>query len=110
MTVDLFVQPIQILVGMALVIYTLGYSALVGMAVRLPNQFHVSKANCAGFMLCWTNTGFHVRPDGPVSSTSIDPYRRPSQTSYRSHRRYPVDQAIRTYGDLWGEGEEAARG
>ena len=33
MTLDLVVQPIQIIVGMALIIYTLGYSALVGLAV-----------------------------------------------------------------------------
>ena len=33
MTLDLAVQPLQILVGMGLIIYTLGYSALVGLAV-----------------------------------------------------------------------------
>ncbi|ORY22828.1 ABC transporter type 1, transmembrane domain-containing protein [Naematelia encephala] len=33
MTVDLVVQPLQIVVGIALLIYTLGYSALVGLAV-----------------------------------------------------------------------------
>jgi hypothetical protein len=33
MTLDLVVQPIQILVGIALLIWTLGYSALVGLAV-----------------------------------------------------------------------------
>ncbi len=33
MTLNLVVQPLQILVGIALLIYTLGYSALVGLAV-----------------------------------------------------------------------------
>lgn len=33
MTIDLVVQPVQILVGIALLLYTLGYSALVGLAV-----------------------------------------------------------------------------
>jgi ATP-binding cassette subfamily C (CFTR/MRP) protein 1 len=33
MTLDLVVQPLQILVGMVLLIHTLGYSALVGLAV-----------------------------------------------------------------------------
>jgi hypothetical protein len=33
MTLDLVVQPVQIVVGMGLLIYTLGYSALVGLAV-----------------------------------------------------------------------------
>lgn len=33
MTLDLVVQPLQIVVGMGLLIYTLGYSALVGLAV-----------------------------------------------------------------------------
>ena len=33
MTLDLAVQPLQILIGMGLIIYTLGYSALVGLAV-----------------------------------------------------------------------------
>jgi hypothetical protein len=33
MTLDLVVQPVQILVGLGLIIYTLGYSALVGLAV-----------------------------------------------------------------------------
>ncbi len=35
MTLNLVVQPLQILVGIALLIYTLGYSALVGLAVRM---------------------------------------------------------------------------
>ena len=33
MTVNLCIQPLQILVGIGLLIYTLGYSALVGLAV-----------------------------------------------------------------------------
>ena len=33
MTINLTIQPIQILVGIGLLIYTLGYSALVGLAV-----------------------------------------------------------------------------
>ena len=33
MTLNLVVEPFQILVGIALLIYTLGYSALVGLAV-----------------------------------------------------------------------------
>jgi hypothetical protein len=33
--VELVVQPLQILIGIALLIYILGYSALVGLLVRL---------------------------------------------------------------------------
>ena len=33
MTLNLVVQPLHILVGIGLLIYTLGYSALVGLAV-----------------------------------------------------------------------------
>lgn len=33
MTLDLVVQPVQIVVGLGLLIWTLGYSALVGLAV-----------------------------------------------------------------------------
>lgn len=32
-TLDLVVQPVQIVVGLGLLIWTLGYSALVGLAV-----------------------------------------------------------------------------
>jgi hypothetical protein len=42
MTLQLAVQPIQILVGIALLIYTLGYSALVGLAVSGDTAFGVS--------------------------------------------------------------------
>ncbi|KAL7422108.1 hypothetical protein Q5752_002751 [Cryptotrichosporon argae] len=34
-TIELFIQPIQVLVGIALLLYTLGYSALVGLAVLI---------------------------------------------------------------------------
>ncbi|KAK4686687.1 hypothetical protein P7C73_g3435, partial [Tremellales sp. Uapishka_1] len=36
MTLDLVAQPVQIVIGMALLIYTLGYSALVGLLVSFP--------------------------------------------------------------------------
>ena len=35
MTINLVVEPLQIIVGIALLIYTLGYSALVGLAILL---------------------------------------------------------------------------
>jgi hypothetical protein len=41
MTLDLVVQPVQIVVGMGLLIYTLGCSALVGLAVSPPMLIHL---------------------------------------------------------------------
>ena len=47
MTLNLVVQPLQILIGIALLIYTLGYSALVGLAVSSRNRQAIeSKGRC----------------------------------------------------------------
>ena len=110
MTLDLVVQPIQILVGIALLIYTLGYSALVGLAVSHPSTPPLNLRVDRSLPLLvqykvWSiyqmvrtslnQLSVHVCANGQISTSSTRSCRRSSQTPVRDHRKYPRSQIVR---------------